>query len=82
MRAAPLLAAVLSLVAGIVLIINPWAGSEAMMMFVGIVIVVYSISSLVDMVMLKKNLQTVQKKVKEVVANIEEAEVKETETKK
>ncbi|MBR0480484.1 MAG: DUF308 domain-containing protein [Candidatus Saccharibacteria bacterium] len=71
-----LLAAVLSLVAGIVLIINPWAGSEAMMMFVGIVMVIHSVSNLTDMFMLKKNLKTVQKKVKDVVESIQEGEIK------
>ena len=71
-----LIAAVLSLVAGIVLIINPWAGSEAMMMFVGIVMVAHSVSNLVDMLMLKKNLKTIQKKVKDAVASIQEGEIK------
>lgn len=72
-----LLLAILSLIAGIVLIINPWAGSEMMMMFVGIVMVVHALSSLIDMVMLKKNLRTVEKKVNAVIADIQEAEVKE-----
>ncbi len=71
-----LIAAVLSLVAGIVLIINPWAGSEAMMMFVGIVIVVHATSSLIDFVMIKKNLKTVQKKVKDIIDSIKEGEIK------
>ena len=75
--AASLLMAILSMIAGIVLIINPWAGSEMMMMFVGIVMVVYSLSSMIDMIMLKKNLKTVEKQVKAVVAEIQEAEVKE-----
>jgi len=74
---ASLLMAILSMIAGIVLIINPWAGSEMMMMFVGIVMVVHAASSLVDMIILKKNMNTVEKKVKAVVADIQEAEVKE-----
>lgn len=74
-----LLMSILSMIAGIVLIINPWAGSEMMMMFVGIVMVIYALSSLVDMIMLKKNLNTVEKKVKAIVADIQEAEVKEQE---
>ena len=75
--ASSLLVAVLSMIAGIVLIINPWAGSEMMMMFVGIIIVVYALSSFIDMVILKKNLKTFEKKVKSAVADIKEAEVKE-----
>lgn len=72
-----LIAAMLSMIAGIILIINPWAGSEMMMMFVGIVILVHAISSLIDMIMIKSNLKSVSKKIKNVVADIQEAEVKE-----
>ncbi len=72
-----LIAAVLSILAGILLMINPWEGSEMMMMFVGIVVVVHAASSLVDMVILKRNIKTVERKVKDVVANIREGEVKE-----
>lgn len=71
-----LLAAMLSMLAGIILIINPWAGSEMMMIYVGIVVMVHAISSLIDMIMLKKNLRSVEKKIKNVVKDIKEAEIK------
>lgn len=53
---------VLSMLCGLVLIINPWGGQVAMMTFAGIIMLIYAISSLIDLVTLKNNLHDLNKK--------------------
>ena len=52
----------LSIVCGVILIINPWGGQIAMMTFAGIMMIIYAISSLIDLMTLKKNLKDLNKK--------------------
>ena len=52
----------LAIICGVLLIINPWGGQIAMMTFVGIIMVIYALSSLIDLVTLKKNIQDLSKK--------------------
>lgn len=53
--------AILSLICGIVLIVNPWSGSEAMMSVIGVFIVIYAASNLIEMLVLKRNLHDIAK---------------------
>ncbi|MDO4889438.1 MAG: DUF308 domain-containing protein [Candidatus Saccharibacteria bacterium] len=53
---------ILSIICGLLLIINPWGGQIAMMTFAGIMMLIYSISSLVDLITLKNNIHDVNKK--------------------
>ena len=53
---------VLSIVCGLILIINPWGGQIAMMTFAGIMMLVYAVSSFIDLMTLKKNLEDLNKK--------------------
>ena len=57
-----MMASGLSIFCGVLLIINPWGGQIAMMTFAGIMMVIYAISSLIDLMTLKKNLKDLNKK--------------------
>ena len=48
-------AAIVSIVAGVVLIINPWSGTIAMTVFAGIMMLIHAVASLVDLLTLKRN---------------------------
>lgn len=52
----------LAIICGVLLIINPWGGQIAMMTFVGIMMVIYAVSSLIDLVTLKRNITDLNKK--------------------
>ena len=53
---------ILSVACGLLLIINPWGGQVAMMTFAGIMMLIYAISSLIDLITLKNNLHDLNKK--------------------
>ena len=55
----------LAIICGILLIANPWEGNISMMIFAGIMMIVYSLSTFVDMVVLKKNVKELSKQLKE-----------------
>lgn len=61
-KAFSIITSVLAIVCGILLIVNPWGGQIAMMTFAGIMMLIYAISSLIDLLTLKKNLQDINKK--------------------
>ena len=73
------LTSVLSIVCGILLIINPWGGQIAMMTFAGIMMIIYAVTSLIDLITLKNNLKDLKEKYDKV---IEEAEIVENKTAK
>ena len=62
-----IIATVLSIICGVLLIANPWGGNISMMMFVGIMMIIYAMSSLVDMVVLKKNIKELSKQFKKYI---------------
>ena len=62
---------ILSLICGILLIMNPWAGSISVMTFIGIMMIIYAASSLIDMLILKGHLKDLSKKMKGLVVDIE-----------
>lgn len=53
--------AILSLVAGILLIVNPWGSSIAIMTVAGFMMMIYAASNFVDMIILKRNLKDLVK---------------------
>ena len=52
-----IITAILALICGILLLVNPWGGQISMMMFAGIMIIAYAATSLIDMIVLKKNIK-------------------------
>lgn len=55
---------ILAIVCGVLLIANPWEGNISMMIFAGIMMIVYSLSTIVDMIVLKKNVKELSKQLK------------------
>ncbi len=55
---------ILAIVCGILLIANPWEGNISMMIFAGIMMIIYSVSTFADMVVLKKNVKALTKELK------------------
>ncbi len=61
----------LTFICGILLVLNPWAGQAAMMVFTGIMMIVYSVSNIIDMAVLRVNLEKIEKSFKKYIAQIE-----------
>ena len=55
---------ILAVICGVLLIANPWEGNISMMIFAGIMMIIYSLSTFVDMVVLKKNVKELTKELK------------------
>ena len=55
---------ILAIICGILLIANPWEGNISMMIFAGIMMIIYSLSTFVDMIVLKKNVKELSKELK------------------
>ena len=55
---------ILAIICGVLLIANPWEGSLSMMIFAGIMMIIYSASTFIDMVVLKKNVKNLTKELK------------------
>ena len=55
---------ILAVICGVLLIANPWEGNISMMMFAGIMMIIYSASTFVDMIVLKKNVKALSKELK------------------
>ena len=54
----------LSIICGIYIIINPGIGSEVITTYVGIVIMVYAVSNIIDTIIFKKNVNDIVKLLK------------------
>ena len=67
--------AILSFICGLLLILNPWGGAIDIAVLMGIIMVIYAISCLIDTVVLKQNLKDLSKAFKKYAKKIEEAEV-------
>ncbi len=67
-----LLLTILSIICGIILIINPIDSSIAIALFAGITLIVYSITGIVDMILFKKNINDLVKEFKKNIKIIEE----------
>ena len=67
-----MLISILSIVCGFILILNPIDSSVAITLFIGIVIIVYAISDITNMIVLKRNIKNLTKYFKENIKIIEE----------
>ncbi len=67
-----MLISILSIVCGFILILNPIDSSVAITLFIGIVIIVYAISDIINMIVLKRNIKNIAKYFKENIKIIEE----------
>ena len=67
-----LLLTILSIICGIILIINPIDSSIAITLFTGITLIIYSIAGIVDMILFKKNINDLVKEFKKNIKIIEE----------
>ena len=67
-----LLLTILSIICGIILIVNPIDSSIAIALFAGIILIVYSITGIIDMLLFKKNIHDLVKEWKKNIKIIEE----------
>lgn len=67
-----LIMAILSIVCGIILILNPIKSSITITLFLGIMIIIYSISDIADMIILKKYIRRLVKHLKRNIKIIDE----------
>lgn len=67
-----MLISIFSIVCGFILILNPIDSSVAITLFIGIVIIVYAISDIINMIVLKRNIKNIAKYFKENIKIIEE----------
>lgn len=67
-----LLLTILSIICGIILILNPIDSSIALALFAGITLIIYSLSGIIDMILFKKNIHDLTKVFKEKIKIIEE----------
>ena len=83
---------IVSIICGILLIINPWSGSMSVIMLAGIMMMIHALANIIDLVILKKNFNDLseevnefigrkKREVKEKIETATEAEVKETKKK-
>lgn len=54
-----IITAVLSLVCGVLLIFNPWGGQISIMIFAGVMMIIYGLFNIVDMLTIKRNIKDV-----------------------
>lgn len=59
-----LLLSILSIVCGIILIINPFESAVTVTLLMGIILVIYSVTDMLDMIIFKKNINDIAKKIK------------------
>ncbi|MBQ3325743.1 DUF308 domain-containing protein [Candidatus Saccharibacteria bacterium] len=62
----------ISLVCGILMIINPFGGSVSIMVFLGIVTIIHALSSLIDVLIMRSHLNDLETKISSVVIDGEE----------
>ena len=67
-----LILAILSIACGLILIIDPISSSITLTLFAGIMIIIYSISDIIDMIVFKKNIKKIEKYFKKNINIIEE----------
>ena len=60
-----LLLGLLDIIAGLVIIFNPFAATLSITMFIGIMIIAHSLITIIDMVILKKDVKNIEKTIKQ-----------------
>ncbi len=56
-----LLLGILDLVAGLILLINPFEASISIMLFVGIMLIIHSVINIIDVILIKKDVKEISK---------------------
>ena len=56
-----LICAIISIICGLIIIINPSIGTIALTTYLGIIITVYAISNIIDTIIFKKNIKEITK---------------------
>ena len=74
--AVALITSILSLICGLLLLLDPWNGQISMILFDGIMIIVYELNSIVDMFILKKNIKEISNRLKQSFKTINQSEEK------
>ena len=74
--AVALITSILSLICGLLLLLDPWNGQISMILFAGIMIIVYALTSIVDMFILKKNIKEISNRLKQSFKTINQSEEK------
>lgn len=70
------LMAILAFICGLLLIMNPWSGVVDIAIIMGIIMIIYAVSNLIDTLVLKQNLKDLSKAFKKYAKAIEGEEVK------
>ncbi len=65
-----MLLSVLSLSCGIIMILNPTLGSITLTILIGILLIIYSIFTLIDIIIFKKNVNTISRNYKRLETNM------------
>ncbi len=73
---------ILSLICGVLLIFNPWGGQISIMIFAGIMMIIYGLSNIIQMATIKSNLKDVASAFNEMAKSINDIPEAETTTKK
>ena len=77
-----IISSILAFICGALLIFNPWGGQISIMLFAGIMMIIYGISDIIQMVALKKNIKDVSDAFKQMIKEGEVVEEKETKSNK
>lgn len=74
--------AVLAFICGMLLIFNPWGGQISIMLFAGIMMVIYGISNIIQMATIKNNIKDVSDTFKDMTKSLKEIPEAKTTSKK
>ena len=77
-----IVATVLAFVCGLLLIFNPWGGQISIMVFAGIMMIIYGISNIIQMATIKSNIKDVSETFKQMAKEIDDIPEAKTTTKK
>lgn len=68
---ATLLLTILELILGVLVLLNPWVSAMTMTVFVGTIMIIYSIINLMDMIIFKRNMNKIFKKFQQKIEEVE-----------
>lgn len=68
-----LILGIVDLIVGIIVIFNPFEATLSLALFSGIMLVVHSIITIVDMIIIKKDVKEISEKISEKLKNIEKS---------
>ena len=77
-----IVASVLAFICGLLLIFNPWGGQISIMIFAGILMIIYGISNIIQMATIKGNIKEVSNAFKDMAKGLDEIPEAKTTSKK